>query len=628
MSNSVALSDRYSELIDEIVQTTLKGKIRSKEQVYRLLVQNVAPGTGEIFERCLGDQLVATQRQVETQTDEFKLAKATRIQRALQTIQGEWERWQVDHQATTAIAATADALIQAAPSDRLSILLRAMDPNRQPPLTLAQIQSLAKTLETRAATLDHGAEEIRAIARGLVQGLVDWQRLENHLVSWIYDQGQGHIGFGGVPGQSGPWALWAQQVGRDRPQSLLQSLAFDQSATEWAAHQRDWTLEDMVALAIVLQCLQQGLVAWFDKLVYDSKVGSKLSISTFLTFAVIWSQMANGFGQSSFLSSGFRALLVDGCFQVTLQVLRAFSQRDYFPLYGSLYASFAGKYMREALHYLDEPLSRVEGTQEKARILTLLGNSARAQGHADRAIALYEQALEIARAAGDLPCEIADLNHLSRTYVSQKSYGEAIRYSQQALILSRQAGDRPGEANALANFGYSEVLQARQDLGSEADRYEMAMDYLQQGLKLAERLGDRQSQALCLTSLGLTQLVLEQPQGAIAYLEGGIQAAQFSGDLYLQALNLSHLADAYYRLQSYGLALRYGSLGMYLLAQIASQEWRQSAALLTVLRGQVGPEGFENLRTEERSAIAALIGVDGYDHIPTLLAEYQASLDS
>jgi hypothetical protein len=35
MSDSLSLRDRYFALIDEIVQTTLKGKIRSKQQVIR-----------------------------------------------------------------------------------------------------------------------------------------------------------------------------------------------------------------------------------------------------------------------------------------------------------------------------------------------------------------------------------------------------------------------------------------------------------------------------------------------------------------------------------------------------------------------------------------------------------------
>ncbi len=88
MSDSPSLGDRYGELIDRIVDTTLKGKIRSKVQVYKMLVKNIEPGTGEIFERTLQGKITATEAELETKI------KASRILRELQTIEGEWERWQ------------------------------------------------------------------------------------------------------------------------------------------------------------------------------------------------------------------------------------------------------------------------------------------------------------------------------------------------------------------------------------------------------------------------------------------------------------------------------------------------------------------------------------------------------
>jgi hypothetical protein len=97
-----------------------------------------------------------------------------------------------------------------------------------------------------------------------------------------------------------------------------------------------------VELAIILQCLQRALATWFDKQVYDSKVSTKASISTYITFAVIWSQLASGFNNTT--KSGEQ--LANACFQVTLQILRAFSQREYFPLYGGIFASFDGKALR------------------------------------------------------------------------------------------------------------------------------------------------------------------------------------------------------------------------------------------------------------------------------------------
>jgi tetratricopeptide (TPR) repeat protein len=310
-----------------------------------------------------------------------------------------------------------------------------------------------------------------------------------------------------------------------------------------------------------------------------------------------------------------------------LQTLRTFAQRPYFPLYGGIFASFSGSYLRDALDYLDEPLRKVARTQEKARILTLLGYSQRALGQYQRSIQFHEQALEIARNSGDRPCEIANLNHLSRTYVQEKNYPEAINQSQRALMLSRQAGDKTGEANALVNLGYSEVMQAQQLEQVEPETYEMAINYLQQGLKLSEKLGDIQSKALCLSSLGIAYLVIQEPQNAIKYLEEGFKTAQISGDLYLQGRNLANLAEADYQLQNFEKAVYTGSLGMYLLEQIASNEWRQPARLLIILQGQIGVENFQNLLQQHRPKIIAIIGVDGYDYIPKLLIKYQEDID-
>ncbi|YAF97325.1 MAG: tetratricopeptide repeat protein [Nodularia sp. CChRGM 3473] len=613
MSESLSLRDRYLALIDEIIQATLQGKISSVEMVYQLLQKNITSGTGEVFELALSDRLSTIQAQVDSQTDELKKAKANRSLRAIKTIQSQWQRYGEQNKATEVIALAVKEITTAATDERLAIFLRVIDPNQKQPPNVQQLQQLSKALQQFAQV----NADLQEISQGITSGLTTWQRLQDHLVSWMYERNQ-QLGFGGVPGESGPWATWAKQVNSDIAQALFRTLAMEQSAIEFAERQSNITLSDWVEIALILQYLQRGLVNWFDQQAYNIQAGSKLSISTFLTFAVIWSQLANGFRS--------RAVYSNACSQIMLQILRNFSQRSYFPLYGGIFASFSGSSLRDALDYLDEPLRQVEGTQEKARILTLLGYSQRALGQYQRSIQFHQQALEIARNAGDRPCEIANLNHLSRTYVQEQNYAEAINYSQRALMLSRQAGNRTGEANALVNLGYSEVMQAQQLKQIETEVYETAINYLEQGLKLSEQLGDIQSKALCYSSLGIAYLVINQPQEAIPYLENGFKTAQVSGDLYLQGRNLAYLAEAYYNLQNSEKAIYTGSLGMYLLEQIASSEWRQPAGLLTILQGQIGAEAFQSLLQQQRSKMIAIIGVDGYDYIPQLLATYKESM--
>ncbi len=614
MSDSLPLRENYLALIDEIVETTLKGKISSAEQVYQMLLKGVTVGTGEIFELALSDRLNTIQQQVDSERDELKKAKATRSLRAIKTIQSQWQRVEEQNKATEAIATAVREITTAGAGERLAAFVRAIDPNRKYPLNLQQIQQLSKALQ-QFVQVD---PDLQQISEGVTRGIATWQRLQDHLVSWMYEQNRDSLGFGGVPGESGPWATWAKEVNSELPQALFRTLGMEESVIEFAEQHRSITLSDWVEMMLILQYLQRGLVHWFDQQPYNVKAGSKLSISTFLTFAVIWSLLANGFVEGTAYGNASA--------QIMLQILRTFSQRQYFPLYGGIFASFSGSYLRDALNYLDEPLRRAEGTQEKARILTLLGYSDRALGLYDRSINFHQQALEIARNAGDRACEIANLNHLSRTYVQEQRYAEAIDYSQRALILSRQTGDRTGEAYALVNLGYSEVMQAQQEEQVEPEIYETAINYLQQGLRLSEQLGDAQSKALCLSSLGIAYLVIEEPQNAIKNLEEGFRTAQMSGDLYLQGLNLANLAEANYNLANFERAIYTGCLGMYLLNQIASQEWRKPAVLLTILQGQIGAETFQNALQQNRQRIISVIGVDGYDYIPQLLEEYRREM--
>ncbi|NJL79728.1 MAG: tetratricopeptide repeat protein [Richelia sp. RM2_1_2] len=612
MSESVPLRDKYLALIDEIVQATLKGKISSQGQVYQMLLKGISVGTGEVFELVLSENLDSTQRRVDGETDELKKAKITRSLRALKTIQSQWKRVEEQNKATESILSAVREITTSPENERLTIFLRVTDPNSKQPLNQKQLQQLAKSLQQNVETFN--LKSLEEFSQGIARGISSCEKVQQHLISWMYEQNRSSIGFAGVSEESGPWTTWAKQVDGEFSKELFRILAKQQSPVEFARNQRIFNLSDWVELTLILQFLQRGLVNWFDQQAYNVKAGSNLSISTYLTFAVIWSQLGNGFGADTAYGSA--------AWQIVLQILRNFSQRPYFPLYGGIVASFSGNYLKDALSYLDEPLRRVEGTQEKARILTILGYSQRALGQYESSVNFHQQALEIARNFGDRACEVANLNHLSRSYVDQKNYAEAINNSQRALILSRQTGDKISEANALANLGNSEVMQAHLS-SAESETYEMAINYLQQGLNLSEKLGDLQSKALCLSSLGIAYLVTEKPADAIKYLEEGFKTAQTSGDLYLQGLNLTNLAEANYSLASFERAIYTASLGMYILNQIASREWYKPAKLLSTLQNQLGESVFKNLLGNNRPKIITFIGVDGYDYIPQLIEEYR-----
>jgi tetratricopeptide (TPR) repeat protein len=617
------MAQPYQTLIDDIVAATLKGKIQSKQQVYRLLQAGLEPGSGELFERALAASLAALEPDLAPGGDEFKQAKAQRQQRALLTIQGEWQRWQADNQATAVLTGVEADILNAAAEDRLARLIAALDPNRDQPLSREQLAHLAQALQTApvSATPEPATEAAPALAtlaEGLAQGLAAWQQLEGEVVGWIYTQGQ-QIGFSQPGDRPGPWQYWRRVVSHPALQRLFDDLALNQTVTA-AGVTTPLPVSDWLAWGVVLQRLQLALVNWFDRQPYDPQAGKRLSIATFLTFAVVWGQI------SSRLSEQGQRSLAMGSFQLALQGLRQFANQSYFPLYGGLFTALSGEPLRALLDYLDQPLQEVPNTAVKARILTLLGYSQRALGNYRQAQRFHQQALEVAREAQDMPCEVASLNHLSRTCVAQQDFEAAQGHSQRALILARQSGDRIGQANALANLGYSQVAQGQSQL-LEAEQYETVLGYLEQGLALSEQVGDRPSQALCANSLGIAQLKLGQYAAAIASLEQGLQVARAIGDRYLMASNFATLAAAHQGNGNLEQAVLTGCLGMYLLHQIDSPEWRQPAAVLSILYGQLGPDTFEGILTNHRRQFLAVIGVDGYDFLQPLLARYRESLE-
>ncbi|WP_243902682.1 tetratricopeptide repeat protein [Aetokthonos hydrillicola] len=639
-------SEYCQKLITDIVATALKGEIRSKQYIYRQLEANINDGTGEIFERCLSDRLNTTQSELdnttnspklfERETPELKRSRLSRTLKALQSIQTEWERFQTQKRNKAAVTAAAQRIVTASGVYRFSALLEIIDPNQNQVFSQSQLQELAQELTQAADSSDDSStkQEIQQLAIGITRGMTSYEQLESSLVSWIYQSTQVPIGLRESAPTQEPWATWAMQTTSPLPQLLFYVLASNASAIEVVLRQSYIYIGDWVELAVVLQRMQRGLVNWFEKQPYDSKWGKSAAIGTFLNFAIVWCELSNGFHTASHIERTTAEQLAKVCFQIVLQTLRNFAHREYFPLYGGVFAVFGRDSLRDAVTYFDKPLLEVEGTQEKARILTLLGYSQRILGKYEQADSFHQEALEIARQAGDQSCEIANLNHKSHICIAQKDYSQAINYSQRALILARQTGDRIGEAEAVATLGCSEVFAAQRIERIESDTYQTAIEYLQRGLQLSERLADSpfgnsltslQTQALCYTSLGIAYIALQKPQAAVDFLEKGKQAANFSGDKYLQGLNFLYLAESYYNLNNLEQAISHSSLGMYLLNEINAIEWRQAAGLLTILHGRIGDETVRQIIANDRNNIIKYIGVDGYDYLPELLKKYKDS---
>lgn len=631
------MSDRYADFLDQVIADTLAGKIQSEGQLERLLSDRIEAGTGELFERNLESRMATLKNTVDHEEDELKQAKATRKLRALKKLKSAWERGQKQRQATDACATAVQQILRAEPSDRLTFLTQALDPNQTIAFNQSHLRQLAQALRQNADRASDTTEAaiLCQFASGLEHGIRSFQALEGDIVSWIYQTNRS-VGFGAeTQTQVGPWKLWAQKVPRPFLTHFFSFQAANKPASEAVTNWSGLDYSDWVELAVVLRGLQGGLVNWFDNQPLNIQAGRHLSSATFMSFAVIWSELSSGFqqleaaaGDSSEERRENRLAFAQASFQITLQILRTFAQRDNFPLYGGVFASFSGTGFRQTLAYLDQPLKSVENVQEKARILTVLAYSQRLMGQAREAIALHEQALELSRQVGDRRCEVANLNHLSRLHIDSNNYEQAMAPARLALILARQEGDRLGEANALVSLGYGEVMtQRHQQEAVTAETLESSLASLNaaQGMFEKFQFSDLPSQALVSLGLGVASMLLDRPNEARPVLERGLLAWQKMGDRDRQGIAHSYLGEACYALQDIDGALYHGALGMYVLEQRGNTTWRQAAALLAILQGQLGAEAFDRQLNQRRGDLIAQIGVDGFDYLPTLLQRFRES---
>jgi len=126
--------------------------------------------------------------------------------------------------------------------------------------------------------------------------------------------------------------------------------------------------------------------------------------------------------------------------------------------------------------------------------LTSLGNAYKSLGQYERAIAFYQQSLDIFKDIGDIQGESISLNGLGNAYYSLGQYERAITFHQQSLDIAKEIGDIQGESASLNGLG-----NTYDSLG----QYERAIAFYQQSLQIKREIGDRDGEALCLQNLGV-----------------------------------------------------------------------------------------------------------------------------
>lgn len=143
-------------------------------------------------------------------------------------------------------------------------------------------------------------------------------------------------------------------------------------------------------------------------------------------------------------------------------------------------------------------------------------------GDDTRAFGYSEQAFKLLQVTNNHPADPNALYRLGVTYQSLGTYQKALECFTQELSLERNVGNRTGEAEALDALGG--VYRTQGD-------YSKALDFYQHSLEIREHLTDRQAKATTLNSVGIVYEELGQVKTALNY--------------YLQALKIRQAVHDY-----------------------------------------------------------------------------------
>jgi tetratricopeptide (TPR) repeat protein len=216
---------------------------------------------------------------------------------------------------------------------------------------------------------------------------------------------------------------------------------------------------------------------------------------------------------------------------------------------GNAYDSL-GQYER-AIAFFQQSLDifkDIGDIQGESNSLIGLGNAYGSLGQYERAIAFYQQSLDIKKDIGDIQGESNSLIGLGNAYYSLGQYERAIAFFQQSLDIFKDIGDIRGESNSLIGLG-----NAYRSLG----QYERAIAFYQQSLDIFKEIGDIQGESISLNGLGNGYCLLGQYERAIAFYQQSLDIKKEIGDIRGESSSLGNLGNAYYFLGQYQRAIAF-----------------------------------------------------------------------
>jgi diguanylate cyclase (GGDEF)-like protein len=183
---------------------------------------------------------------------------------------------------------------------------------------------------------------------------------------------------------------------------------------------------------------------------------------------------------------------------------------------------------------------------QRGYALRTLGFIERSQSNLTKALAMLNEAHEIAKQTSSLPLERDILNLLASTYAIFGNMQSALEYTQTALGINKALGDAAGQVSNLINIG---------NIFQSLERFEEAASVGLEAVEQAATIGDLRRISEARANLGTAYVKLGRFQDAVSVLRQALVSAIELNLLDLVTRTQVNLAEALVYLDEYKEAL-------------------------------------------------------------------------
>jgi serine/threonine protein kinase/tetratricopeptide (TPR) repeat protein/TolB-like protein len=211
-----------------------------------------------------------------------------------------------------------------------------------------------------------------------------------------------------------------------------------------------------------------------------------------------------------------------------------------------------------------------------ARVYTMLGRIATAQGNSSQALDRHRKALGFARAIGSRRDITGALLNIGTVLADQGNLPDAQKSFEESLAVSQEIDDKTQSVTLLNDLA---------TLSQEAGGFSVALKLYQQSLDLARAIQDKGSSARALSNMGTIYSLQGNFQTAMDDINQAVQQADETGDKSNRALFLFALGNTYLDQGEIASAQRNFQAGLDLANQIGdkpaiAQGWLSTATFM------------------------------------------------